>query len=199
MTRRHLITIAAGSTVAALVLAWPASAEGPWTLQIVDAETARPLEGAVVLAVWHEKSAAWPHPEWKYHDVDETVSDATGHVTIPARDLSGNSGLRAIVGPRLEIFKTGYGNWRFENDVMPPHSSSEEMRQYDRERWERAARAGLVIGLAPAKTKPERLRVLPSCHPDHRIPIERIPRWVAACDAERVAHGLRPTHPELTR
>jgi hypothetical protein len=198
MRRIAIVMVAVLALVAGL--ARHAGGDGPWKVQIVDAESGGPVNDAVLLAIWTKRTANWPHPGSAYHDVDEAVSDADGRLVIPARDLSQNSALSAIVGPRVEVFKSGYGDWRFKDPTpLAEHPSADEMREYRRLRWERAAREGIVIAMQPVKTPQERRRALPSCNPEAGAPIQKIPRWIRACDDERVRLGLTPMYPEIRR
>src|SRR5438093_11687413 len=63
----------------------PLEAAGPWRGQVVDAETGKPLEGVVVLAIWEKLSPGVIHPARHFHDVDELVTDPSGRFVVPAR------------------------------------------------------------------------------------------------------------------
>ena len=160
LRRRFTLVVVAAGLVALAVLAWPAGAAGPWRAQIVDAETGQPLEGVVVLARWDEKTAGWPHPDRRFHDVDEMLSDTDGRIVIPARDLSRNNRLRAIVGPDIAMFKAGYGRWRFRADpaaargalgARAPREARVAALRDGRRR--RRATVGKNAGRAPLRTR----------------------------------------------
>jgi hypothetical protein len=185
LRRRSTLAVVAAGLVALAVLAWPAGAAGPWRAQIVDAETGQPLEGVVVLARWDDKTAGWPHPDRRFHDVDEVVSDADGRIVIPARDLSRNTPVRAIVGPDIAMFKAGYGRWRFRADG--PRA---------KQGWQHFATDGVVVELPLARTRDERLFALESAMPAGDVPPHKFPRMRAAYDAERVRLGLSPLRRE---
>jgi hypothetical protein len=158
----------------------------------VDAETGQPLEGVVVLALWTQRTADWPHPDERFYDVDEVVSDADGRIVVPPRDLSRNNPMRAIVGPELLMFKGGYGGWSFRGDEPRPLLEEPEARERRAaEGWRRLASVGAVVELARLRTPAQRRRALPSCQPGLDVPPERIPRWQAACQQERRHLGLR--------
>ncbi|MBI1848314.1 MAG: hypothetical protein HY294_03575 [Candidatus Rokubacteria bacterium] len=162
-------------------------AAGPWKAQIVDAETKRPIEGVVVVAVWKKVSPGVIHREEAFHDAVEVVSDADGHVVIPARNTWSWKPFTSIEGPTITAFKGGYQypwrfqgseSWDFARDPTP-----------SRRAWEQLAEEGVVIELVPAKTREERLWAVaqrPSA------PDELIPRWLEAMSQERVRLGLGP-------
>jgi hypothetical protein len=171
------------------VAAWwlrPGPISGPWRAQVVDAETGQPLTGVIVLAIWDKRSIGWPHPDRQFYDVDEVVSDADGRIVIPARAITKNP-VEVVIGPLIEVFRPGYGQWRFRrtNPARPPDELTDDS-------WRRFANEGVVIELPRLETKDERFRNVPSCQPGE-VTSDRIPRWQAACNAERARFGLGPT------
>ena len=189
--RRSSLAAIAAALVALALLAWPAGAAGPWTAQLVDADTGEPLEGVVVLALWTKRTADWPHPDERFYDVDEVVSDADGRIVIPPRDLSRNNPAQAIVGPEILMFKPGYGRWRFRTEGPRPLVEDPSVRERRAtEGWRRFSTGGAVVELPELTTPEERRRELPSCQPGLDVPPGRIPRWQAACRRERTRLGL---------
>jgi hypothetical protein len=186
LPRRYVLAVLAVGLIALAVLAWPAGAAGPWKAQIVDAETGQPLQGVVVLARWDKKTAAWPHPAREFHDIDEVVSDAEGRVVIPARDLSANTPLQAVVGPLITMFKPGYGFWTFRPEG--PRPREEEFGVHERRiaaGWRQLAQEGAVVELPRVTTPKERLYVLDSVLPGLDVPPQKVPRMRAAYEEER--------------
>ena len=180
---RYWLTGVVVLALAALVMWWlrPAPISGPWRAQLVDAETGQPLEGAVVLALWDKRTFGWPHPDRNYHDIDEVVSDKDGRVVIPARDTSSRHPFETIIGPLVTVFKPGYGDWHFQST---PDGSVKV-------RWEQFAREGVVIVVPRVKTREERLHMLSVMRPSMEVPIEKIPRTLAAYNQERSNLGLK--------
>ena len=181
--------------LAALVLGWPSSAQanGPWKAQIVDAETGRPLEGVVVLAVWTARSAGQIHPRDEFHDVDELVSDADGRIVIPARGETIPSKPRAVLmGPRILMFKAGYGRWGFrEVETRRAELTDAYAREeaFDRE-WAKFAGEGVVIVLPKLHALRDRERFVFTLG-SGGLPEERIPRFSEAVEQERRLLGGR--------
>jgi hypothetical protein len=156
-------------------------AEGPWRGQVVDAETSLPLEGVVVLAVWERITPGVVHEARDFHDVDEIVTDTEGRFLLPARGLSTVNPFVRIDGPKLIMFKPGYGFWQFRPRVR---SYADGLKLL--------ATAGAVFELTPLKTPEERRRFLSHSSLTGDIPFERIPQYLRALNRERVLFGLQP-------
>ncbi|MGH7795891.1 MAG: hypothetical protein ACREQ2_13540 [Candidatus Binatia bacterium] len=76
--------------------------------QLVDAETGEPLEGAVVVVVWHtEPRIAMDPPEY-FHDAKEALTDAQGKFRLEASPAINWNPFMAIKDPNIVIFKPGY-------------------------------------------------------------------------------------------
>ncbi len=89
--------------------------------KVVDAETKEPIEGAVVVAVWHEETATIAGPSSRFKDVKETLTNKNGQwvmrgpkgieagyiITI----FSFLTGVHFTESPEFIIFKPGYCSW----------------------------------------------------------------------------------------
>jgi hypothetical protein len=123
-----------------------ATAAGPWKAQVVDAETKRPLEGVVVVAVWFRATRTFGGPSEEYYESQEILSDKDGWFTIAAQSFFSLNPLVFFRGPHFLIFKPGYGRgiwpggrqrevWPEENldsivIEMPRLRTLEERRKY---------------------------------------------------------------------
>lgn len=79
------------------------------TFRILDAETKKPIEGAVALAEWigGRRMAVIAEPTQAYTtEAVEAVSDSEGKFTIP-----GVAGSLAMQTPHLKVYKPGYAGW----------------------------------------------------------------------------------------
>ena len=116
------------------------------------------------------------------------MSDADGRIVIPARALSRNNPLRAIVGPDIVMFKAGYGRWRFRADSPRPLLEEPSVLQRRaKQGWQHFATDGAVVELPRLETREERLRAMPESLPGGAdMPADRIPRWRAAYNQERI-------------
>jgi len=89
--------------------------------KVVDADTKEPIEGAVVVAVWHEAMATIAGESTRLHDVKETLTDRNGEWMIkgPRGRWGGNitalwtflTGSHYTRPPQFIVFKPGYCSW----------------------------------------------------------------------------------------
>lgn len=169
----------------------PAQAAGPWRAQVVDAETGKPLEGVVVLAVWYRRYTSpggWAGGG--YYDSEEVVAGPDGRFIIEARQTWTLNPFSTIQGPEFKIFKPGYGQWRFQGYMDWPKDAYEQ-RTRTRKAWEQFEDEGVVIELPPLKTREDRLKFYRSFGWTGDIPKESVRRLREAVDAERVYLGFR--------
>jgi hypothetical protein len=156
-----------------------AEAAGPWTGQVVDKETATPLEGAVVLAVWRKCGFIVMDGCAEYYDAEEVVTGPDGRFVIqPRRWLGIFPPFSPLKGPDLYIFKPSYGQWEFQ-------SGSDEEGRKNLENKE-----GAVLVLPKLKTRQERMAFL--TEPGLEIPKEKMKNYLLALDRERINLGLEP-------
>jgi hypothetical protein len=162
-------------------------AAGPWRGQVVDAQTGQPLEGVVVLAVWEKVRPGVIHMARDFHDVDEVVTDAEGHFVIPTRNLSPANPFVEIEGPKLNMFKGGYGQWQFRTTWQ-----SEQQLGSFKAAMKRFGEAGAVFELPPLEARDARRRFLSHASLTGEIPFERVPRYLQAINQERRLFRLEP-------
>ncbi len=178
---RILVRIAA---VTVILEAWGTAGEaaGPWRGQVVDAENGRPLEAVVVLAIWDKISPGVIHSARDFHDVDELVTDAQGRFVVPARRKWTLNPFVSLDGPKLLLFKPGYGRSRIR-EASIRNLSNDEWR-------DRMVKSESIFELPPLKSVEERRKALPS--PPSGASYDRIPRFMDAIDSEAVLLGLSP-------
>ncbi len=81
------------------------------TLDVIDAETSEPIQGAVLLAQWTKTSMTVERSSVNFK-VIEVLSDEKGQFTIPGFYESG------VDKPRLVVYKKGYVAWRDDFKFM---------------------------------------------------------------------------------
>ncbi len=95
------------------------------TAVIVDAETGRPIEGAVALAQWHTWSgkdrAWWEGGTWKLKKAEEVFADQDGKIYIDA--FWGTYVFSRK--PRLTVYKPGYVLWD-SKEVLPDYAERKD-------------------------------------------------------------------------
>lgn len=178
----------------AVLVAWVAptlsEAAGPWKAQVVDAETGKPLEGAVVLAMWERRTPGPGHPFITFYDSEEVMSDPNGQFIIPSRSTWTLIPFSSIEGPRIFMFKPGYGQWRFKGEDEWLKLDTYERNMRYKEVWGQFEGQGVMIELPLLKTREERLRFLSA--PTGLIPDDRMQNYLKALDQERINLGLKP-------
>jgi hypothetical protein len=166
------------------VHAYPAE---DWTFQgkVVDAETLKPIEGAVVVAVWREARATQVSSTFRFKDAKETLTDQNGEwsITGPKGEIKGVNEAAwlasAVLGNYFTadreffIYKPGYGRPNLEPGsftacayvsqknnmegiVLALHGKTEEERKQYEEEYGRFSASPFV----PAKDPETKLRNL---------------------------------------
>ena len=141
-TFRSLRAFALTLLIATVCFPVMSESAGPWKGQLVDKETGKPLEGAVVLARWEKRYASFVGEMGgnEYYDSEEVVTDAEGRFVIRARQTWTVNPFSEIYGPEFFIFKSGYGRWQFrdfdkwwnQRDVSPERERTEWRAIYRR-------------------------------------------------------------------
>jgi hypothetical protein len=140
-----LIALRAVAFVAVIAPVW-VEAAGPWRGQIVDAETQEPLEGVVVVGFWERHVAGHPGLPFfigpmGHWGSEEVTTDADGRFVLRSRLLFDPGIGTHVYGPRLALFKGGYGGWRFHRALQ----------------WPTLLGAGTVLELLPLHSRDERV------------------------------------------
>jgi hypothetical protein len=168
------------------------NAAGPWRGQVVDAETGKPLEGVVVLAVWWKYTATpagWANES--FYDSDEVVPSVDGTFVLRSRWLiNWVPLLTEIRGPQLYIFKSGYGQWRFQGEEKWGKLDIGQRSARREEAMKGLEEGGIVIELPVLKAE-DRLNTI-DLGPYGEIPDSRMPRFLEALDRERAIRGRPP-------
>jgi hypothetical protein len=162
-------------------------AGGPYKGRVIDAETKKPLEGAVVLAVWQRVSAGFVQKAYGFLDAEEVLTDSNGRFVVgkhaPASWIPGTW----VYGPDIIIFYPGYGFYpRYHVSPPMPLGGTETLLEV-------MEKKELVIELPPLKTRKERLEVQDGVL-SSRIPDYKMPGLIRLVNLERQRLGLDPVH-----
>lgn len=168
-----------------LTIAAPGAAAETYHGTVVDAETNAPLEGAVVVVVWHRKPIVTMDGPQYFHKAVEALTDAEGKFAVDASPgIDWNPFTYVLKEPRIVIFKPGYGPFPVG------HLSTKSVKELK----EAMLTEGATIALPKLKTKKE-LREFTS-PVDMRIstlvPDERIPKLMRLINMQRRSLGLQP-------
>jgi len=79
--------------------------DGPYKGRVIDAETSKPIEGAVVSATWYKEEATPAGSASTYYDSYEMLTDKNGEFSIPGKGLLFLTEIRDM---DISIFKAGY-------------------------------------------------------------------------------------------
>jgi hypothetical protein len=174
--------------IGSLILPANSEAAGPWKGRVIDQETKKPIEGAVVLMVWYNHHGIMDQTR-TYHDSEEVVTDAEGRFVIASRWYW--SIFVFTQRPEIYVFKSGYGEWR----IQDYGEYTKEKYKYAMERdAARLTGEGAVLELPRLKTQEERLQML--SHSPLLVPGVRWPKYLDALNRERISLGLRPINPK---
>ena len=97
-----------------LALIIPASgcyAHGPWRGKVIESDTKKPIEGAVVVAVWFSRVIVFPSPGGSSYEpmkVVETATDTNGEFYFSSKYFLDFPILRQVRGPDFLVYKPGY-------------------------------------------------------------------------------------------
>lgn len=155
---------------------------------VVDAETGKPIEGAVVTANWELVKGSFDGPRYFGQlEVKETVTDQNGRFFFDgfSRDDDSWAELRES-DPQVLIFKAGYEYQRFANDYRDGGAGLKKLR---RTAVVNGKTVKLLSMLSPAANKLQRSsayfglntrieQFVMDCH------WKKIPRAILAMDAE---------------
>ena len=96
----------------ALALLIPATgcfAGGPWRGKVIETETKKPIEGAVVVAVWYSETTLNPAGSSSVPmNVVETETNAKGEFYFSSKYFLDVPILRQVTGPDFLVYKPGY-------------------------------------------------------------------------------------------
>jgi hypothetical protein len=187
--RRRAAVMTAQISLATALLTAPAAGrtEGPLTAQIIDAETGKPVVGVIVVALYQKKTPGTVHPNTDFYDLDETVTDADGRFSFPARELPTSTPLVHVIGPEMIIFKAGYAGWRFQGVDSRQHVDPGVRDAAVAEGWRKFKTTGVVIEITPVKTRDERSLARSYARRFPPIPEDRAPRLHQALEDEALA------------
>jgi hypothetical protein len=77
--------------------------------KVVDAETGKPLKGAVVAVIWHKKAILSMNGGWYFHNARETLTDTEGQFSLDASEGINWNPFTIVQEPRIIVFHPGYG------------------------------------------------------------------------------------------
>ncbi len=151
---------------------------------VVDSGTKAPLQGAVVVVVWHRKPIVTMDGPQYFHKAIEALTDAEGNFSVDASPgIDWNPFTYVLKEPRIAIFKPGYGPFPVA------HVSPRSVKELE----EALLAEGALVELPRLKTKDELLKF--TSPGDLWISVdryERIPHLMRLINIQRRSLGLQP-------
>jgi hypothetical protein len=159
---------------------------GPYRGKVIDAETQKPIEGAVVFMKCGSLLPTLAGSQYHYIEAKEVLTDSKGEFYIELRVNTLRPG-HAWERPKFIIFKPGYGIY----PVYPGSSADITIKDAPSFFPENTY---VTIMLPPLKIREERLRNLDKIyeHSNDEIPYEKRKNLFTFVKNESVAIGLKP-------
>jgi hypothetical protein len=154
----------------------------PYYGRVVDAATAAPLRGAVVVAVWTRRVVYPFHAHSVTYDACEVLTDHDGRFILDGRAVEGRR-VAGLEPPTFSVFLPGYSVWGVVGRRVVsgrPFIRGDSTGFHD-----------VTIGLVKLQTRDERLDTISGLPaPASDIPLERVPRLLHAVKQERTSLKL---------
>ncbi len=154
------------------------SSDGPYQGRVIDRKSKRPVEGAVVLAIWPRESSSITKQTLSPHDVKEALTDKEGNFTVPGTPKFSFDPMVRIKEPVFTIFKPGY-------------ETIEQRKLLPLEKERR-----IVLQLRELTTKEQRLQNLRRLSFANCDREKRCPNLIKLRDLEANYLGLEPAYVE---
>ena len=166
-TPKILFLLFANFWILSLQTAYASSAsfyysDGPWSGRVIDAETKQPIEGAVVVVLWHKVYSTPTGDSSYFFDAVEALTDKDGKFFIPQfKALNLIPIIRRIEGPDFIIFKPEYTAFPGRAyDYFYKYFPNSPLR-LDRGHLAELFKKEVIVELLRLKTKGERLHNIP--------------------------------------
>ncbi len=155
---------------------------GPYHGRVVDAETGRPLAGAVVVAVWSRERLLPFHSSTVFHAVREALTGPDGTWVLDGRDVEEHAPARTLP-PSFDVYYPGYA--AITSGAFTRFGGSEigDMA------------AGGTVRLPRLRTREDRRLRFPLV-PDTPRPFRDVPNLMRLINIERANLGLEPLYGE---
>lgn len=160
--------------------------DGPYKGKVIELETKKPIEGAVIAATW--LITTWVHTE-KFCDAKETISDKNGEFELP-KGWCISHPFAKIDKPWVVVFKPGYLGY-------PPLGYNEEERISYMPKWGNPRlfenkNQYNIIELGRSKTLAEKKLTLNDAEMPfmHAEALHKLPNLLRLTDEESMNLGL---------
>jgi len=153
--------------------------------QVVDTDTGKPIEGAVVLVEWHKKEIYSMDGGGIFHNARETLTDAEGKFSLDSSEGINWNPLTLVQAPRIVAFYPGY------RPFTPAHPEDINIEGGGLYEIAEALERGAVIKLKRLKTEKElRSFTDKSSIASSRAPYAMLPNLLRLINIQRKMVGL---------
>ncbi|MGV1100978.1 hypothetical protein ACUUL3_16405 [Thiovibrio sp. JS02] len=160
---------------------------GPYMGQVVDAETEKPIEGAVIYMEFYTLSSNLAGLQSHFADTKEVFTDENGKFSLEYRVSTIRPGQVWDTLPRTYVFKPGYG-------VYPGYKGTKVFPKPQLDDGAIPKDKFVTISLVPLATKKERMENLSHLYISPLIPYTKKNDILNLLDDERIYLGLTPLH-----
>ena len=172
-----MLVLAAGCVPGRLVYT-----SGPYRGTVVDAESKKPLAGAVVLAVWFQETivlVAGHGPAVDYHDSLEVLADSSGEFVVPEKTHV--TLLGKIREPDFVVYHPGYAPY-------PSLKTRPQGKEVDVAYEQKV----FHFELGKLETREERIRAADLPPGTSRVPEEKMANLIRLVNTEAKELGIPP-------
>ena len=158
---------------------------GPFSGKVVEAETGKPIEGAVVLIAFYTKGNSVGGWVYRFADAVEVLTDAKGEFHFPPKRVTLYRSMSIWDKRcRISIFKPGYG-------AYPNNSETFSVPNLEQSRFI-PENESITYHLPKLLTLSERKENLLNIEKHAGTPNGKIPNFLKLESEERVKVGLKP-------
>jgi hypothetical protein len=180
---------------ASLAIAPRADAAEAYHGTVIDAETKKPIEGAVVVVVWYRKPVVSMDGPQYFHNAFEVLTDVEGKFSITADPgIDWNPLTFVLRRPSIAIFKPGYGPFPVAHVSPRTVMRFGEEHRLDLQELNDELLKGTVVELQQLRKK-EELREFTSPGAmwiSTVVPHERIPNLIHLINIQARRAGVSP-------
>jgi len=172
---------------------WSSAYAATFKGKVIDADTREPIEGAVVVAVWHEATATISGESTRLKNVEECLTDKNGEWSIEGPTGKWGGSIAAIYTfitgsyytrpPQFIVFKPGYCSW-------PAGFGIDSCKGKLKPTGNDKLADGETVELFRLIRREDRLKVLPEAIGDNKAMLRKEKQFMRLINEERRNIGL---------
>lgn len=172
---------------------WSSAFAATFKGKVIDADTKEPIEGAVIVAVWHEATSTISGASTRLKDVEECLTDNKGEWSIGGSTGKWGGAVTAIYTfltgsyytrpPEFIVFKPGYCSW-------PAGFGIDSCKGKLKPSGNDKLADGETVELFRLIRREDRLKVLPEAIGDNKAMLRKEKQFMRLINEERRNIGL---------